>query len=160
MKTTKPKKILFVCLGNICRSPMAEGIFADLVDKAGLSHQFEIDSAGTGDWHLGELADIRSRNVAQAHEIALTHRARLIQPSDFEHFDLILGMDEQNIFNLNRLASTAEQGAKIRLLRDFDPQGRGEVPDPYYGGIEGFERMYQMLLRCARQLLTELTTAE
>ncbi|HUN24059.1 MAG TPA: low molecular weight protein-tyrosine-phosphatase [Anaerolineales bacterium] len=160
MKTTPPRKILFVCLGNICRSPMAEGIFADLVKKAGLSHQFEIDSAGTGDWHLGELADIRSRNVAQAHEIALTHRSRLMQSSDFDHFDLILAMDEQNVFNLNRLASSAEQRAKIRLLRDFDPQGRGEVPDPYYGGIEGFERMYQMLLRCSRQLLTELTATE
>lgn len=147
-------KLLFVCLGNICRSPLAEGVFNHLAALAGRSGEFVADSAGTGAWHLGEAADPRSRKVAQDHGFRLTHRARQVRPSDFTDFDLILAMDNDNLAHLQNLASRYPATAEIRLLRDFDPDpGDRQVPDPYYGGPEGFENVLEMCRRSCSVLL-------
>lgn len=145
--------VLFVCLGNICRSPLAEGVFIHLAREAGV--EVEVDSAGTGGYHAGELADPRSRAVAQKHGIELPSRARKVRPSDFEDFDLIVAMDQSNAANLRRSCPDAHQ-AKIVLMRDYDPQGAGDVPDPYYGGDRGFDDVYDMVDRSCRALLAEL----
>lgn len=153
------KKILFVCLGNICRSPLAEGVFQHLVDEAGRGAEFEIDSCGTGGWHAGQLADPRSRAVAQQHGLTLTHRARQFERGDFENFDLILAMDRDNKSDLTSFSNLKpEHAAKVKLLREYDPQAKGDldVPDPYYGGPEGFENVYQMVERSSRKLLETL----
>ncbi|MEO1655619.1 MAG: low molecular weight protein-tyrosine-phosphatase, partial [Bacteroidota bacterium] len=133
-------KVLFVCLGNICRSPMAEGIFKQMVNELGLD--IICDSAGTSSYHIGELPDERMRLTAKNHGIDLTHRARQLAQDDFDKFQYILAMDQsnyQNIMNLKiRVSSQAEP--TIKLIRDFDPhQGNKQVPDPYYGDQEDFE---------------------
>lgn len=149
-------RVLFVCLGNICRSPTAEGVFRALVAQAGQSDIFEIDSAGTGDWHVGAPADARMRRAAKARGYHLTSVARTIHPKDFAHFDHILAMDEDNLRHLRRSAPEPHRD-KIRLFRDDDPQGRGqEVPDPYYGGATGFENVLDIVERTAAALLTRL----
>ena len=141
--------VLFVCLGNICRSPMAEGMFIHLVEEAGLASQFTIDSCGTGGWHSGERADSRMRQVASQHGIHLPSRARKVQSGDFEQFDYILAMDESNFQDLKLLAArNPNTSAQLLKMRAFDSMGTHEdVPDPYYGGISGFEDVYQMLFR-------------
>lgn len=149
-------KICFVCLGNICRSPTAEGIFRHLIKERELEDYFEIDSAGTSAYHIGESADQRSQRTANKHGISLDSQARRFKASDLEHFDLILAMDNQNLKNLERMASN-EQMDKISQMRDFDPQpGNGEVPDPYQGGREGFENVFQIVKRSCKNLLDEL----
>jgi protein-tyrosine phosphatase len=153
------KKILFVCMGNICRSPLAEGVFKHLVKEAGRGEEFEIDSCGTGGWHAGELADPRSRAVAQKYGLTLTHRARQFQKADFDTFDLIVVMDRENKSDLASFTNLKpEQTAKMKLLREWDAKANGDldVPDPYYGGPEGFETMYQMVARSAKKLLESL----
>ncbi len=150
--------MLFVCLGNICRSPLAEGIFAAQVSEAGLSDHFDIDSAGTGSWHAGQLPDARMRETARGHGTTLVSRARQFVPGDFSEFDHILVMDRSNQSDV--LASPgAESGAdRVQLFRDYDPEpGDGQVPDPYYGGSEGFETVYSMVERTSSRLLAELT---
>ena len=152
-------RILFVCMGNICRSPVAEGVFNHLAAQAGRAGEFEVDSAGTGDWHAGELPDPRSRAVAHQHGLTLTHRARQIERADFNRFDLIIAMDRDNVADLLSFSTlTPDQRAKIKLLREFDPKADGylDVPDPYYGGPEGFERMYEMIERSACELLKSI----
>ncbi|NKK79625.1 low molecular weight protein-tyrosine-phosphatase [Rhizobium leguminosarum] len=145
--------ILFVCMGNICRSPLAEGIFGHLVAAAGLTGGFTIDSAGTGGWHEGEPPDRRSIAIAKSHGIDISgQRARRIRSGDFGDFDLILAMDRDN---LAALSKSALPGANIRLFGDT-ALGTGEdIPDPYYGGPEGFELVYTRLLTgCCRLLET------
>ena len=150
------KRVLFVCLGNICRSPAAEGVFLHLLRESGLESEFEVDSAGTGGWHAGEQADRRMRAAAQKRGVHLPSLARQVRPSDFEHFDLILAMDSDNRDSLLSSAPAAHRH-KVRLFREWDSEGRGEdVPDPYYGGPEGFELVLDMVTRCGRALLTEL----
>lgn len=154
-----PKKILFVCMGNICRSPLAEGLFIHLARERGLQGHFDVDSAGTGDWHVGRFADPRSQAVANTHGIKLLSRARQVEaPDDFEAFDLIVAMDRANRRDLRELSSGEHHG-KIRLMREWDPESdeeHPEVPDPYYGGPQGFEDMYAMLRRSCEKLLDEL----
>lgn len=150
-------KILFVCMGNICRSPLAEGIFAHLAKEHG-KRTYTLDSAGIGDWHVGHEADPRSQAVALKHGIELACRARQVaSPEDFENFDLLLAMDRQNFRDLMNLSPPEHQG-KIRLMREFDPEGGmdHEVPDPYYGGPKGFDSMYAMLHRSCLNLLNLL----
>jgi protein-tyrosine phosphatase len=138
-------RILMVCLGNICRSPLAEGILAQKAKSKGLD--WEVDSAGIGDWHTGQLPDQRSIKVAKKHGIDLTtQRARQVKRSDFQAFDLIFAMDSQNFADLNRLAKTEEETKKIRLFLDltFPNENKG-VPDPYFGDDAEFEHVFHLL---------------
>ncbi len=140
-------RILFVCLGNICRSPAAHGVMLDLVAKRGLSDQFDIDSAGTSAHHEGELPDERMRTHAQARGIALTSRSRpFLAPRDFDEFDLILAMDFSNFHNLKKLARHEDDLKKLRLMCDYcENFCDEEVPDPYYGGAQGFEHVLDLV---------------
>jgi len=141
---SKPEiKLCFVCLGNICRSPTAEGVMQHLIDQAGLSRQIEIDSAGTGAYHVGERADPRSRNEAMRHGVELASRARQFLVEDFDKFDYVLAMDRANHRDLEELAMGPQHLGKLHLLRSFDPaSGRDlDVPDPFYDD-DGFARVY------------------
>ncbi len=149
--------VLFVCLGNICRSPLAEGIFLDLIAKRGLAHRFDVDSCGTGGWHHGEPADHRSIAVARRHGIVLSHTARQFDPRhDPSRFNWLIAMDRSNVRNLVHLG--ADQ-SRIRLMRSFEValQGKAdrdlEVPDPYDWAGESFEDVYVMLDAGCRGLL-------
>ena len=119
----RPVRILFVCLGNICRSPAAEAVMADTVDRLGLSSLWEIDSAGTGDYHIGELADPRMRSHAARRGIRLLHRARQVSPSDLSHFDMVIAMDGSNLRNLRALSPTVETDSRIIPMAAFFPGG-------------------------------------
>lgn len=148
--------ILFVCMGNICRSPLAEGIFTHLVEEAGLGARFSIDSAGTGGWHIGDGPDPRSVATAANHGIDISgQRARRIKSEDFGEFDLVVAMDAANVSELRRVAPRA---SNISLFGDI-ALGTGEnIPDPYFGGADGFELVYARLLTGCRKLLAELGT--
>jgi protein-tyrosine phosphatase len=151
-------KICFVCLGNICRSPTAEGVFQHLINERQLENYFEVDSAGTSAYHVGESANSKSQRTAQKHGITLHSKARQFEASDLEYYDLILAMDNENLENVRQLAN-GNQDHKIGRMRDFDPNpGDGEVPDPYYGGPEGFENVFQIVKRSCEHLLDELET--
>ena len=155
-----PTRVLFVCLGNICRSPLAEGVFRELVRRRGLEAHYRIDSAGTGAWHVGQGPDARSVAVALRNGVQLAGRARQVAPADLDDFDWVIAMDRQNLRDLRAIARTHRGGARVHLLRDFDPDpGDRQVPDPYYGGEEGFDRVYAMVLRASEGLL-EATEAE
>jgi protein-tyrosine phosphatase len=148
--------VLFVCLGNICRSPAAEAVFAHLIAEAGLTDQFDIDSAGTGAWHVGEPADARMKAAARRRGITVTSIARRVQADDFARFDHIFAMDADNFAVLRRLAPP-DHRYKIRLFRDLDPDGPGEdVPDPYYGGADGFDEVLDIVTRAGQALVVEL----
>lgn len=143
---TPQKSILFVCLGNICRSPMAQTVFENILANNGKSGCFEVDSAGLGGWHEGEKADPRMRAHAFRRGYNITHRARPVRKNDFDRFDYIIGMDEQNIHALRNRAENEEQRAKILRMTDFLQQlSANAVPDPYYGGAEGFEHVIDLL---------------
>lgn len=153
-----PTSVLFVCLGNICRSPLAEGVFRHLVVERGLAHAFRIESAGTGGWHVGEAPDGRASVVAANHGIVLESRAQQVTAGDLQDFDIVLAMDRENLRSLQRLDEAQGGGASIHLLREFDPRTEDgdEVPDPYYGGPSGFENVYQMVRRSCEGLLRHL----
>lgn len=149
---------MFVCTGNICRSPLAEAVFRDLVGIAGLSDRFEIASSGTSAYHVGQPADDRMRRVASAHGVTIRNRSQQLEEGDLDDYDLLLGMDLSNLHEMRALAARPEHRAKLRLFREFDPEGGkgAEVPDPYYGGPAGFERVYAMVERTCRSLLAAL----
>jgi protein-tyrosine phosphatase len=155
---TQKFRICFVCLGNIVRSPLAEHLFMHSAKEAGVADRYDADSAGTGSWHVGERPDGRMRRVAASHGLVYDGYARQFQPSDLDHFDLIIAMDRNNYAHLLSLASTPEHHRKIQMLREYDPQGRknAPVPDPYYGGIDGFEETYQIVERSVKGLLSAL----
>jgi protein-tyrosine phosphatase len=148
-------RIVFVCLGNICRSPTAEGVFRKLASDAGVESKLTIDSAGTGAWHVGELPDSRSRAAASRRGYDLAHRARKLCAADFDRFDLILAMDRDNYDTIQRLARGRTQLPIIRMLRSFDPTAPidAEVPDPYSGEDDGFEEVLDICERACRGLL-------
>ncbi len=158
--TTNPFKVVFVCLGNICRSPTAEGIFIHKVRERGLQLYFYIDSAGTAAYHVGEPANSKSQFTANQYGVKLPSRARQFEYSDFEDFDLILPMDTSNMQNLNYMDRNNRFSDKMFMMRDFDPNPEdGNVPDPYYGGMKGFENVYQILERSCNSLLDQLEKA-
>ncbi|WP_404419554.1 low molecular weight protein-tyrosine-phosphatase [Marinospirillum sp.] len=149
--------VLFVCLGNICRSPTADGIFRYLVEEAGLSDKIRIDSAGTGDWHVGKAPDERMQAAALARGYDLSGlTARQIQPEDLDTFDYVLVMDKQNQADVEDLVSELEQMDKIRLLLSFNPSAITEVPDPYYGGESGFQQVIDLVESACKRLLVQL----
>lgn len=148
MEENKPRRVLFVCLGNICRSPAAEGIFRRIVEEHGDSDRWIIDSAGIGGWHAGQLPDNRMRIHARRRGLELTHRARRVSPSDFDDFDIIIGMDSSNIEDLRALAPTVEAQRKIHAMGEWMgtlATRYDHVPDPYYEGAEGFELVLDLL---------------
>ena len=157
---TEQTGLLFVCLGNICRSPLAEGLFIHLAQERGVLDRFDIDSCGTGNWHVGSQADTRSIEVAVRHGVHLPSVCRQVEPeSDFDRFDLLLAMDRSNVSDLLALGARPDQ---VRLLRSFDAALAGassdelDVPDPYFGPGDGFERSYEMLTAACRGLLEDL----
>ena len=149
-------KVLFVCLGNICRSPMAEGIFNTKVQRLGLSQRFQSDSCGTGAYHIGGQPDDRTLAMATAHQVDISHIGRQLQVSDFDEFDLILAMDAENLREIKRKAKPHHY-SKIQLMREYDPAGTGDVPDPYNGSTKDFQRVFQILDRSIDQLLYMIT---
>lgn len=148
-------RVLFVCLGNICRSPLAEGVFADVLKERGLRDQYRIDSAGTGGWHVGSAPDPRSIAVAQKHGIDISgQKTRKVRPEDFSEFDLILGMDRSNIEDLLLVAGPAKD--RVRLFLEYTLGARRDVPDPYYGGPGGFDNVYGMIREASEALVEKL----
>ncbi len=156
MADTAATSTLFVCLGNICRSPLAEGVFARLADRAGVD--VRVDSAGTGSWHVGERPDARARAVARAHGIELPGHARQVGPDDMRRFEWVVAMDRSNLAHLAALARSSGGSARLHLLREFDPEaGRDrDVPDPYYGDQRGFEECFRIVERSCRGLLERI----
>jgi len=157
-------RILFVCLGNICRSPTAEAVMTRLVREAGVDEEaFVIDSAGTGGWHAGEPPDPRAADAARRRGIELGGEARQVRDEDFEEFDLLLAMDARNLRDLRAMAPGPEAREKVRLLREFDPASAGavdlDVPDPYYGGPRGFDDVLDLVESACRGLLDEIRSA-
>jgi protein-tyrosine phosphatase len=161
-------RVLFVCLGNICRSPTAEALMRARLTESGLQGAVEVDSAGTGDWHVGEPPDPRATQAARARGVELESLARQVEPEDFREFDLILAMDTANLRALERVAPDVRGRRKLRLLREFEPRslepesgasrrpGDMDVPDPYYGGSDGFDRVLDILDACCAGLMQEL----
>ena len=149
--------VLFICLGNICRSVTAEEVFRTFVKRAGREKDFEIDSAGLIDYHQGELADSRMRQHASAHGYRLTHRSRPVTAADFRRFDLIVAMDENNVRGLKAVATTQEECGKIVLMADYlREHDNSYVPDPYYGGDDDFELVIELLEDACQGLLESL----
>ena len=152
------KRILFVCLGNICRSPAAQGIMQSLIEKEGLQDNFELDSAGLYGGHAGDLPDQRMRVHAYKRGYNLTHRSRPVRSSDFSNFDLIVAMDDSNFSRLRAMAPTVEDEKKVFRMIDYVkgfPQYHS-VPDPYYEGAEGFEIVLDLLEDGCRNMLQQL----
>jgi len=157
-------QLLFVCLGNICRSPTAEGVMRSLVQDAGLEGEIVVDSAGTGAWHVGNPPDERASAAALARGISLGGRARQVLGEDYDRFDLLIGMDRSNVADLISAAPREDARERVRLLRQFDPGSGGardlDVPDPYYGGASGFADVFDLVYAACDGLLTQITSGE
>jgi protein-tyrosine phosphatase len=152
----KKTSVLFVCLGNICRSPVAEAVFQNLVFENELGDLFEIDSAATSSNHIGERADPRTRKNAQKNGVEITHRARQLHSSDFTRYDYILAMDQSNLRNILSVAPS-DSTARIELFASFDPDEQfTEVPDPYWGEEKHFQEVFQLCQRASQHFLTYL----
>lgn len=147
-------RVLFVCSGNICRSPMAEGVFQHMVDEAGLSGQIQVDSAGTGPWHVGEAAHRGTQKELARHGIRYVGRSRQINGSDFSRFEYVLAMDAHNLADLQYM-SRGKQDVEVRLFLDYAPRaGKREVPDPYYNGR--FTEVYDLVRQASEGLLAHI----
>jgi protein-tyrosine phosphatase len=153
-----PTRILFVCLGNIIRSPLAEKLFEHVANEAGVGEKYRVDSAGTANYHVGQAPDERMVRTAARRGFHYTGSGRQFTAADFEDFDLIIPMDLENKADIERLARQAEQRPKVHLLREFDPDADGHiaVPDPWYDGPRGFENVYDIIERSVRGLLNAL----
>jgi protein-tyrosine phosphatase len=171
-------RLLFVCLGNICRSPTAEGVMRELVSREGLAEDVQIESAGTGAWHVGSAPDRRASAAARAHGVMLEGSARQVTAADFDDFDLLLAMDRQNARELRARAQGEQQRVKVRMLREFDPASVVgdrqavrdqhavsdqhvvgddlDVPDPYYGGEDGFDEVFALVQAACVGLLEQI----
>lgn len=152
------KRICFVCLGNIVRSPLAEHLFLHKARQKGLEDKYQASSAGTSNWHVGEAPDARMRQVAARNGLVYDGRARQFTLSDFERYDYVIAMDAENRQHLHKMARNQDHWRKIHLLREFDPAGspNAPVPDPYYGGLDGFEEVYRVIERSVEGLLEAL----
>jgi len=150
--------VLFVCLGNICRSPLAEAIFTKMVEEKGLSDQINIDSAGTANYHIGERPDPRTIDNARANGVELLSRARQFVSADFELYDYIIPMDDSNLQNIIKLKpDSGIHNYKVIKMRKFDPEQKGaDVPDPYYGGAQGFQNVFDILKRSNEHFIEHL----
>ncbi len=150
-------RIIFVCQGNIIRSPLAENMFRHLAQEKGMGEKYQLDSAGTSAYHVGELPDHRMRQVAQEKGFQYTGKARQYRRDEFDQYDLIIVMDRSNLRILSSWASTEEE-KKIHMMREFDPQGstKLDVPDPYYGGLDGFDKTFEIVKRSCQGLLEAL----
>jgi protein-tyrosine phosphatase len=152
------KRIMFVCTGNICRSPLAQGVFEHLARKAGVDSQFEVESSGVSGFHVGENVDDRMRQTASKYGVKLNHRAQQMKQSDLDTYDMIFAMSGSHLSALKRMASESQR-EKIYMFREFDPQGSGkdEVPDPWYGGMNGFEEVFEIVNRTCENLVDTLS---
>jgi protein-tyrosine phosphatase len=169
-QSERPVRLLFVCLGNICRSPTAEGVMRALVEREGLAGGIQLESAGTGAWHVGSPPDRRASQAASARGIALEGTARQVRPDDFLDFDVLVAMDGENLRELKRMAPGEAERAKVRLLREFDPAGTtasagetGEqldIPDPYYGGADGFDQVLDLVQAACEGLLAQIRAGQ
>ena len=161
LKGKEKVNVLFVCLGNICRSPAAQGVMQRMIDERGLGDRFYLDSAGTYGGHAGELPDRRMRVHAQRRGYNLTHRSRRVTGQDFEDFDVIVAMDSSNRYNLQEMAASVEEAGKIIMMGDYilHYQHYDHIPDPYYEGAEGFELVLNLLEDACEALLEELVQA-
>lgn len=146
-------KVMFICMGNICRSPLAHAVFDDMAAREGLDVFTE--SCGMGAWHVGEPADPRMRRTAKDHGVTVNHHARQFNPSDLDEYDLLIPMDKGNLRDMEPFLKP-EHREKVHLMREWDPEGGTEVPDPWYGGPEGFETVYRIVERSCRVLVDEL----
>jgi protein-tyrosine phosphatase len=160
MNSEKKIGVLFVCLGNICRSPAAEGAFTHIVKERNLQDKFIIDSCGTGGWHCGELPHETTRKVAKSRGIELTHKARQFRKEDLKNFDFILAMDSSNYQDILLLTSNDSLKKKVFKFRKFDPEANGEpdVPDPFYSGRADFENVQEIVSRTSLGFLDFLIT--
>lgn len=150
-------KILFVCLGNICRSPLAQGLLEKKVKELGLNAHIEVDSCGTSQYHIGEQPDERTLENAKKNGLKLEHKARQFSRKDFRTFDYIVAMDKANMECVTRTDQTNEFVDKLMLIRDFDPVDKGaDVPDPYFGGEEGFQHVFTILQRSVDTFLNHV----
>jgi protein-tyrosine phosphatase len=169
-QATRPVRLLFVCLGNICRSPTAEGVMRALIEREGLDGRIQVESAGTGAWHVGSRPDRRASQAASARGIALEGTARQVRPDDFYDFDVLVAMDRENQGELRRLAPGDAEREKVRLLREFEPAGAAapagqageqlDVPDPYYGGPGGFDEVFDLVQAACEGLLEQIRAGE
>lgn len=152
-------RVLFVCLGNICRSPLAEAIFVHKVSARGVAHHFVADSCGTSNYNVGDGPDPRTHSNARRNGVAVNHVARQLMKEDFERFDHILVMDSQNHQNVLAVSDPAHHH-KVVMMRSFDPDGPGDVPDPYWGKEEDFQEVFEILDRSVEQFLARLLTRQ
>ncbi|XP_019109672.2 low molecular weight phosphotyrosine protein phosphatase isoform X2 [Larimichthys crocea] len=150
------RSALFVCLGNICRSPIAEAVFRKMATEGGVVDKWVIDSGATSDWNTGSEPDTRGLACLRKHDIETSHRARQVTKEDFMNFEYILCMDESNLSDLNRKAKSVKNSrAKVELLGSYDPQKQRIIKDPYYGSDEDFEKVYEQCVRCCKAFLEQ-----
>ncbi|XP_055624047.1 low molecular weight phosphotyrosine protein phosphatase 1-like [Toxorhynchites rutilus septentrionalis] len=159
---SEKKRALFICLGNICRSPIAEAVFLKTIADDGVAEQWEVDSAAIGDWHVGNRPDHRALSTMEKHSLPYDNRARQITKADFDHYDYIFGMDKENMSHLKRMAPSGVSKAKQLLLGDFDTDAPGKIiRDPYYEqGANGFEQCYVQCVRCCNGFLAKVQRGE
>jgi low molecular weight phosphotyrosine protein phosphatase len=148
-------KVLFVCLGNICRSPMAEAVFKHTIKQKGLESKFKVDSCGTGDWHVGQPPNPKSVEVCRKNNVDIDHIARKILKKDFYEFDYLLCMDNSNLDNIKHL-KPKDSKSTAQLFGDHDPQGEKIIRDPYYGDIKDYEKNFKQVTRCSEGFLKSL----
>jgi len=154
----KKIKILFVCLGNICRSPLAEAVFKHKIKAKGIADRFEVDSCGTANYHIGDTPDPRTIANARKNGVSINHLGRQLSERDLEYYDHIFAMDNSNLRNIQALPDASKYSDKIRLMRDYDTIGTGsEVPDPYYGHERDFQEVFDILDRSTEALIETLT---
>jgi protein-tyrosine phosphatase len=152
----KKIKVLFVCLGNICRSPLAEAIFKHKLKERGLGDKIEADSCGTANYHIGDTPDPRTIANAKKNGVSIDHCGRQLSVDDLEDFDYIFAMDSKNFNNIHRILADEKHKPKIQMMRDYDPEGKGDVPDPYYGDEKNFQEVFEILNRTMDVFLDHL----